>query len=192
MSTVIKRYEKNPFLAGFSLKTKGRQVTVTNGGNSSIVDHDTGEVQGTHVVTYKQVDSAMFAKLFAQNIAHAFDMTAAGYKAFFLLSWAIQTRALNKDVVILDQYVHEDFIQEMQIQNEKIADQFSLPTFRRGLNELASAGIIAPSTRLARYFINPDFIFSGNRIAFTTALELKESKRGRSEEQLDMLGDNNG
>jgi hypothetical protein len=42
---------------------------------------------------------------------------------------------------------------------------------KRGLNELENASIIAKTIRKSFYFINPNFIFNGNRVAFTTVID---------------------
>jgi hypothetical protein len=39
------------------------------------------------------------------------------------------------------------------------------------LAELVKAQIIAKTMRQGRYFINPNFLFNGDRIAFTTVIE---------------------
>ena len=54
--------------------------------------------------------------------------------------------------------------------------RLSLATFKRGINELEKAQIVAKTIRQGRYFINPNFVFNGDRIAFTTVIERKENK----------------
>ena len=55
--------------------------------------------------------------------------------------------------------------------------RLSQTTFWRGLAELVKAHIIAKTMRQGRYFINPNFIFNGDRVAFTTVIE--RTKRSR-------------
>lgn len=129
-----------------------------------LINESTGEVKGTHVTTYKKVDKEKFVKLFTANIALTFELNAAGIKAFNVLMYAIQNQAINKDIVILDKFVLDDFLQTHKL-------QLSLPTFMRGLRELSNAQIIAKNVRRGMYFINPNFVFSGDRIAFTTVIE---------------------
>ena len=45
------------------------------------------------------------------------------------------------------------------------------------VEELTDAKIIAKSFRKGFYFINPNFAYNGNRIAITTAIELKEKSK---------------
>ncbi|MGP0837842.1 hypothetical protein [Serratia sp. CY85251] len=52
--------------------------------------------------------------------------------------------------------------------------KLSHATFKRGINELEKALIIAKTLRKGRYFINPNFVFNGDRVAFTTMIERKK------------------
>ncbi|PAV01234.1 hypothetical protein CBG25_17865 [Arsenophonus sp. ENCA] len=47
-------------------------------------------------------------------------------------------------------------------------------TFTRGIKELVGAQIIARCLKQGDYFINPNFIFNGDRVAFTTAIEKQD------------------
>ena len=51
---------------------------------------------GTHVTTFKRVDSEQFVKLFTANIGLTFDLSSAGIKAFNVLLWAVQKQAFAK------------------------------------------------------------------------------------------------
>ena len=137
-----------------------------------LINNSTGEHMGTQVVTYKRVDKEKFVKLFASNIALTFDLTSAGIKAFNVLIWTVQVNSLQKDQVELDSLTLEDFI---ECQDNKANLRLSYATFKRGLRELESAKIIAKTMRKGKYFINPNFVFNGDRIAFATVLE-KDSK----------------
>jgi len=48
------------------------------------------------------------------------------------------------------------------------------------LVDLENAQIIAKSIRPGSYFINPNFAFNGDRIAFTTLIETDENDNGNS------------
>ncbi|MBC9222158.1 hypothetical protein IBK32_10680, partial [Escherichia coli] len=54
-----------------------------------------------------------------------------------------------------------------------------------GLAELEAAKIIAKHLRPGWYFINPNFIFNGDRIAFTTVIE---RKKATDQERLEAMG----
>ena len=150
---------------------KGRQVRLSRMGSEDniLVNQNSGEVHGTHVTTYKRVDGAQFVKLFTANIAMTFDLSSAGIKAFSVLLWVVQNRALSKDEIDLDSFVLADFIEAHQASKQPL--RLSLATLKRGINELEKAQIVAKTQRQGRYFINPNFVFNGDRIAFTTLIE---------------------
>jgi hypothetical protein len=176
----LQRYKTNPFLEDMQINTSTKQVTVSNLGtdNNVVVNQSTGEITGTSVVTYKKVDDAEFVKLFSANIALTFDLRSAGIKTFSVLVWMVQHRAIGKDIVILDHMALEEWC---EIHHPK---SLSYATFKRGLNELEKAKIIAKTMRKANYFINPNFVFNGNRIAFTTVIERSNKAKDENQQEL--------
>ena len=44
---------------------------------------------------------------------------------------------------------------------------------------MEKAQIVAKTMRQGRYFINPNFVFNGDRIAFTTVIERKKEAQGQ-------------
>lgn len=169
----LQRYDSNPFIRGMVVPMEGRRVQLSTFGKDDniLVNQSTGEVLGTHVTTFKKVDTEKFVKLFSQNIALTFDLNSAGIKAFNILIWAVQKKALGKDIVMLDSITLEDFIED---QEKDI--RISVTTYKRGLNELEKSQIIAKAKRKGWYYINPNFIFNGDRIAFTTLIERENNK----------------
>lgn len=170
------RYEINPFLDQLVVPETNKQVVISPLGkdNNVLVNQETGEITGTSVVTYRRVDEEEFVKIFVKNIALTFDLSSAGIKALNVLLYAVQRYCIGRDRVSLDIYVLEEFLKENP--NAKL----SYPTFRRGITELENMKIIAKTLKPADYFINPSFVFNGNRIKFTTLIE-KEIKETGSE-----------
>ena len=179
------RYEANPFIEDMVVPVKDQQVRISRLGadDSVLVNQATGEIKGTHLTTFKRVDSAQFIKLFTANIALTFELGAAGIKAFSVLAWILQDRSISKDLVPLDKFVLEDFLKS---QEKKLA--LSPPTFARGLAELEKAKIIAKHVRIGWYFINPNFVFNGDRVAFTTVIERKNKATQTAQERLEEQG----
>lgn len=178
------RYKTNPFIEQMVVPVKDKRVQISRLGRDDniLVNQNTGEILGTHVTTYKRVDADQFVKLFTANVAMTFDLTSAGIKTFSVLIWAVQHHALAKDEVDLDNYVLDDFITAHSEKEPPI--KLSLATFKRGLNELEKAKIIAKTIRQGRYYINPNFVFNGDRIAFTTLIERKKQEQP---EQIDLV-----
>lgn len=169
MTSKTKRYETNPFVADMVIPVGSKSIQITSLGKNSniLVNQSTGEITGTHVVARKQVDKDKFVKTFSDYMAFTFDLTRAGNKTLRVVMWALQEQAINKDVVILDKYTLLNFLKSYQ----KPPLELSYPTYARGLSELCKARIIAKTVRTGTYFINPQCMFNGDRVAFTTILE---------------------
>ncbi|HGD3352659.1 TPA: replication/maintenance protein RepL [Proteus mirabilis] len=163
---VVVRYDCNPLISDMVLSTAEKQIRVFRLGkdNNILVNQTTGDINGTHVVTYKTVDDEKFERIFTTNIALTFDLKSAGIKVFNVLLWLVQKTAIQTDLVCLDKYVLEDFLKENTV-------KMSMSTFWRGLKELEEIKVIAKARRLGFYYINPNFVFKGDRIAFTTTIE---------------------
>ena len=180
------RYKTNPFLADMIVPAKGKQIQLTRLGrdNNVLIDRSTGEVRGTHIVTYKKVDQEQFVKLFTNNIALTFDLSASGIKAFNVLVWAIQKTAIEQDTVVLDTYIRQDFIDTHV--NTKKTLKLSQATFQKGLAELVKSKIIAKTIRRSFYWINPNFVFNGDRIAFSTLIEKRSQSDQNNQDNLQL------
>lgn len=163
------RYAENPFLENKSSFIQTRKKNVLIGkGDDILLNHDTGEVSATNVVAIREVDDEQFVKLFTKNIQLMLDLTAAGNKAFIFLLWAVQNTAIGKDVVLLGSFELQNFLKNNDV-------KMSEPTMRRGLSELVNAKIIAHTKRTGCYFINPNFIFNGDRVRFITEIRRKSA-----------------
>lgn len=162
----VVRHKDNPFLEELDLTVRTKQVKVSKLGkdNNVLVDRDTGEEQGTFVGTFKRVDDEQFLKLFTANIALTFELKAAGIKAFNVVCWMMQNKAIERDLITIDKYVLEDF-------NEEHNKKLSRAVLYRGLDNLIENKILARARREGDYFINPNFMFNGDRIVFATVIE---------------------
>lgn len=178
----VERFTENPFIGEMIIPKRGKFVQLSRLGrdNNVLINNETGEHLGTHVTTVKQVDSEQFIKLFTANIALTFELEKCGLKALNVLVWEVQRNAIAKDIVILDVEVLERFKSENNVKT------FARNTFQKGLADLVKNKIIARHTRQGWYYINPNFIFNGDRIAFTTLIERKKSET-RDTKTLDMF-----
>ena len=189
------RFKTNPFIQDMIVPVRERQVrlSVLGEDNNVVLNQDTGEIRATHLTTYKKVDGEQFVKLFTQNIALTFDLSAQGLKALNVLIWAVQHTALSKDEVYLDTHAREDFLEAHKTtKNKDQIIRLSQPTFARGLAELTKAQIIAKTIRQGVYWINPNFVFNGDRIAFTTIIERKSKSAKEKESEQKKIEQNEG
>lgn len=168
----LPEYRENPFLDKLVVTTRTKSVQVAPIGKDQdvYINAETGEVAGTEVRTYRQVDDAEFVKIFTANIALTFELKSAGIKAFNVLLFTVQKYGIERDVVSLDEYTLEDFL---EFNPDK---KMSLSTLDRGIKELVQQKIIAKHVRPKQYFINPNFVFNGNRISFQTIIERKNKR----------------
>jgi hypothetical protein len=167
------KFKTNPFLETLVIKTKSKKVQISALGKDDnvLMNTATGEVAGTSISTYRQVDDAEFVKIFTGNIALLFDLTSAGIKAFNVLMFEIQRAAIKRDKVQIDEYILEDFLEWNP--HKKL----SKATLYRGLKELIKGQILARDMKGGYYWLNPNFCFNGDRIAFTQVIERKKTEQ---------------
>jgi predicted GIY-YIG superfamily endonuclease len=99
------------------------------------------------------------------------ELTKTGLNTAKFIKWAIKNNHTYGDTVLIDKITLNDFLKC----KKNDAKGNSLQSLRRGLVELEKENIVAKSRRQGSYFINPNFVFKGDRIAFATVLE-KDSK----------------
>jgi hypothetical protein len=164
------RYKENPFLEDLNIRVRSKNVRVSKMGkkeNIDLINQETGEHHGSFITTTKRVDEEQFLKLFTSNIAMTFDLKAAGIKAFNVLCFVMQQKAIEKDKIFIDKFVLEEF-------NEVYTKKLSRSVLYKGIKELIENKILARSQREGEYFINPNFVFNGDRIVFTHIIEKKQ------------------
>lgn len=180
-------YPTSPFLPSVDVKTK----RVTNKrGDMTLINKSTGEIQ-TEIAGFweaKTVDSTQFVKLYVKGVKALTELTNSGTKVFEVLYRLMQDKAIEKDKIYL---------------SFNIVDQDLTPiseaTFYRGLKELINKDFIASCDEVCWYWINPDFIFNGDRMAFVKeyrralTLEEKEAQKRqlRDEMTLPLLAEEN-
>lgn len=180
---VMKRFNRNPFIENMNISVENKRITISPMGknNDVLINQLTGEMKGTHVGTYKTVDSTKFVKLFTENIGMIFDLSKTGVRILGVVVWAVQEKAINKDIVTLTQNTLKEFLEKNK--NEKIG----LASFKKGISELVDAQIIARHMDRGVYFINPNFIFNGDRVAFTKIIAKNQSSDQESEDDIKKL-----
>jgi len=182
------RYKQNPFTKELTVNAKNQKVRVSNSAklnDETWINNTTGELATTQLYTYKEVDEAQFVKLFTQNIALTFNLTSAGLKALNVLIYAVQYKAMNKDIVILTEITLAEFLEAEENKGNKFV--LSRPTFTRGISELIKSNILARCERAGDYFINPNFVFNGDRLLFVNAIKKKTPSQALvDEEQLEL------
>lgn len=158
-------YKENPFV--MSVQTRTKRIT-NKRGDMMLVNSGTGEIQTTVAGFWEaeEVDSAKFIKLFVNGVRALAELSNSGARVFELLYIEMQQN-IGKDIVYLS---YSALYEEAGI---------SRSTFSRGLKELIDKKFIAAAPAPAMYWINPDFIWNGDRLAF-----VKEYRRASAKSKV--------
>lgn len=161
------KYTENPFLAKAltTTKTRTRKISSTSGERMMVVSEESGEVMGpAGFWQTEEVDQTQFVKLFVNGVRALKELTAAGTKVFELLYLEMQ-KNIGKDQIHLSFAGIDHTINDI-----------SERTFYRGMQELVAKGFIAESVVVGLYFVNPDYLWNGDRLAFVKTFRLKQTE----------------
>jgi hypothetical protein len=168
------KHTHNPFISGAAANTKTgvKRISNRDGNRMLVVSEQTGEIVAPAGFWQAQeVDKSQFVKLYVNGVKALKDLTGAGTKVFELLYLEVQ-KNVGKDSVWLNYtMLDQDTV------------QISRTTFFKGMKELVEKGFIAESTTQSRYFINPDFMWNGDRLAFVKEYRLKRRKADPAQHQ---------
>ena len=146
-------YQCNPFMTQIQVRSK----RVTNKrGNMSLVDNDTGAI-ATSIAGFwetEEVDSAKFVKLFINGVKALKELTSAGTKVFEVLYLGVQNNIEKERIYMSFSSVDQD------------VTPMSESTYMRGMKELINKEFLAATPHVGMYWLNPDFIWNGDRLAF--------------------------
>lgn len=157
-------YEDNPFLPHVSVRSK---KIVNKRGNMSLIDNETGLI-ATSIAGFwetEEVDSTRFVKLFVNGVKALKELSNSGTRVFEILYLEMQNN-LGKDSVYLS-YARL---------NQAITP-ISKATFTRGMRELIDKGFLAASNGVSLYWVNPDFMWNGDRLAFVKEYYKKDDDK---------------
>lgn len=146
-------YDKNPFMVDIATKT--RRVT-NKRGDMILVNSGTGEIQSNIAGFWEseEVDATKFVKLFVQGVKALKELTGAGTKVFEVLYLRVQEN-IGKDRVFMALSEVDQTLMPM-----------SEATYTRGMRELIEKGFIAATPTQGWYWLNPSFVWNGDRLAF--------------------------
>jgi hypothetical protein len=154
-------HQENPFMV--EVKTKTRRVT-SRRGDMMLISSETGEIQTTVAGFWEaeEVDATKFVKLFVNGIKALAELSNAGTKVFEVLCGEMR-KNIGRDQIYmgfaaLDQNV----------------TKISRATFKRGMAELIDKEFIAATPMQGVYWLNPDFVWNGDRLAFVKEYRKKK------------------
>lgn len=172
------RFKTNPFLQKVAANTPVGTKRITNktGDRMMIVSEETGEIlapAGFHEIV--EVDKSQFVKLFKNGVSAFKGLTNTGAKVFSVLYDEIQKNPSQDYVYLSFSEINQD------------TDPMSDRTFFRGIKELLDTKFIAESMTTGKYFVNPDYLWNGNRLAFIKEYRLKSIDSAINSKQKDLF-----
>jgi hypothetical protein len=163
----VTKYRENPFLkhtAELSISGYKKIISPTDPNKFLIVNSDTSEATPAGFYFRKEVEKNEFVKIYAEGAAALMDLKTAGTKVFQLVYGQLFGKSGKDKTEIVLNY---------ELLNEKEQKILSRRTFERGITELIKAGFIAESVVASYYYINPAFLYNGNRLALVNEYVLK-------------------
>jgi len=164
-------YTHNPFIGNALANTKSGIKKISNGGNKMmIVAENTGEIVAPAGFWQSQeVDRAQFVKLYINGVKAFKDLSNPGTRVFEVLYIRVQ-ESIGKDVITM---TFSRIDQSLTPMTET--------TFYRGMRELVEKGFIAESVVSGDYFLNPDYMWNGDRLAFVRDYTVKAENKWKAE-----------
>lgn len=174
-------YEKNPYIVDASANTNEgtkRKTLRNKDGTSLMITKESGEVVApAGFWQMQEVDKTQFVKLYVNGVKAFRELTAAGTKMFEILYLEVQ-KAIGRDRVYIS---FTNLPEEFDI---------SQATFTRGMRELIDKKFVAPTAAIGWYWVNPDYMWNGDRLAYVKEYRLRrdESSDTKYREQLEARG----
>lgn len=163
----LAKYKTNPFIPAASQNSKigTKRLSNKKGDKLMVVSEETGEIiapAGFH--TIMEVDKTQFVKLFKNGVKAFTNLTNAGAKVFSFM-YDEMSKNRSQDYIYL---TYQDICDA--------GEPISKATFHRGMLELLQHNFLAQTEKVGKYFVNPDYVWNGNRLAFIREFRLKSAK----------------
>lgn len=120
----------------------------------------------------EEVDKTQFVKLYVNGVKAFKELTAAGTKVFELMYFELQ-KNIGKDLI------HLSFAGI-----DQTVSPIGQATFYRGMRELVDKGFLAEAMTTNAYFVNPDYVWNGDRLAFVKEYRLKKNRSPTARDDL--------
>ena len=147
-------YKNNPFVVGGMVKSKTKRLVNKRG--DMMVMGNTGETVAPIAGFWQaqEVDATKFVKLYVNGVKAFKELTGAGTKVFELLYLEVQ-KSIGQDRIYMSHAIVDQDTNPM-----------SSATYKRGMAELIAKNFLAPTSTQSWYWLNPDFMWNGDRLAF--------------------------
>lgn len=156
------KYYTNPFLEETAIESLTGYRKIYSRQNKDIclvINPNDGEAKPAGFYFRKEVEKNEFVKLYVKGATALLNLTSAGQKMFQQVYTQIYGKEGKDKTEIMLSY---------EMMNEEEQKKISRSTFYRGIKELIEARFIAESKATNYYFINPTYIYNGDRLALVT------------------------
>lgn len=162
------KFTSNPFLRHTAeiSKTGWKPVYFKPEEGTGFLTND-GEIHGAAMVFAKPIESNGFLKVYAEGIGAILGLKSAGRTVFLAIYEQLYGKEGKDKTEIILNYA---------LLPPKIREKISERTFSRGINECIKVGLIAQSVAIGLYYVNPAFIFNGERLNIVTQYIKKTEK----------------
>jgi hypothetical protein len=160
----VQRYTENPSIKNAIDSTKSgvRRITNKKGDGCFVVSNNNEILAPAGFYEIVNVDKTQFIKLHVNGVKAFQGLSSAGTKMFEVIYYIMQENPR------LDRfYLHFNTVQ-------KYGSSMSLPTFKRGMSELIKKEFIFESIEPNIYFLNINYMFNGDRLAFIKEYRLSD------------------
>lgn len=170
-------HKQNPFLAETRDNTNVgvRKITNKSGDKMLILNATTGETSPASFWQYQEADKTSFVKMYVDGVRGIAELSNAGTKVFTFLYDEVQ-KNIGKDLIYLSLNKINEF------------DPVSRTIYSRGLAELLNKNFLAAAIDQGWYYINPNYMWNGDRLAFVKQIRLKTTAAKTDIEKLEDLG----
>ena len=160
-------YKENPSVPQQGTISKVKRKQIGDEQKGVVLDTATGELLGQGTACFyefEEVDKERFVKLFLAGFKQAADLSKAGLMVFTVVYSQVQENP-NTDRIELNYYIAQTHSPEM-----------SERSYQRGVRELLEKQFIFRSFSDNLFFVNIQFMFNGDRLAFVKGYYRKGSK----------------
>lgn len=161
-------YASNPTIPAPGTIAKARRKQIGDDKKGIVFDDNSGELLGhggAMIYQFEEVDKERFVKLYLAGLKSAVGMSKAGLEVFQVVYDQMRGHK-ERDYVLLSAL------------DAKLNER----TFQRGLRELINRQFLYRATVPGMFWVNIQYMFNGDRLAFVKAYQVKGSS-----EQLSLL-----
>ena len=161
-------YKSNPSIPKAQSISRKKKTKFGDEEKGFVIDKSDGEVLsvgGVCFYEFEEVDDTKFVKLFLAGVKQAAGLSKSGLALFEVVYNEIQQRP-NEDEVKLGYFIAKDKIKGL-----------TKRTYQRGMNDLLSKNFLFRSPTEGVFFVNIQYMFNGDRLAFVKGYERKSTSK---------------